>query len=397
MIVCKAGEYAVRLRRISNGMALPLKSSTMNDNHVFLPPANADTSTLVVGDIHGCFQELIDLCTASGIRPGRDRIISVGDMIDRGPDSVEVIRFFRDTENAYAVMGNHEYKFLKGFDPDDRDPSGLITSYQLSSGESEEVTRYCQELPYSIETDEVLIVHAGLEPGTPLTEQKPKVMLGVGSMGRPFFGAKPPYWWDLVEYAKPIIFGHRISKESVIRGDRKNVWGIDAGCVHGGYLRGVMVPELRVVAVKAHEDHCRNIKKEWLPVVWSDCLPARRWGLLPDPETQFVPSETVTMLDKMWRERAELISWFVRIVASARERSDFVNKDPARKQAISTAVRDAAAKTRFPALSRCFFHPESIESIVTSIAPSYLALHEANAEIRSALLELERAMIVESA
>ena len=77
--------------------------------------------TIVIGDIHGCCQELKGLITLllddGRYRPGHDKLIFLGDYIDRGKDSRSVIRYIRDLQKAnghvIALMGNHEDMFVQ--------------------------------------------------------------------------------------------------------------------------------------------------------------------------------------------------------------------------------------------------------------------------------------------
>ncbi len=69
---------------------------------------------IIIGDIHGCFYEL--QCLLDKIGPNKDdEIISVGDFVDRGPSSLEVVKFFRQNQNTVAIKGNHERKHSKRF------------------------------------------------------------------------------------------------------------------------------------------------------------------------------------------------------------------------------------------------------------------------------------------
>lgn len=68
--------------------------------------------TLVCGDTHGCLRELKQLLSRAGFRQGSDRLILVGDLVDRGPDSVGVVRFAMES-GADCVLGNHEEKHLR--------------------------------------------------------------------------------------------------------------------------------------------------------------------------------------------------------------------------------------------------------------------------------------------
>ena len=63
--------------------------------------------TIVVGDIHGCYVEFQELCHLVSFG-ARDALVTVGDFLDRGPDSWKVAAFFRDLPNAFSVLGNHE-------------------------------------------------------------------------------------------------------------------------------------------------------------------------------------------------------------------------------------------------------------------------------------------------
>lgn len=68
--------------------------------------------TLVIGDIHGCFYELQALLDKSCLCDG-DAIIAIGDMLDRGPETPQVVDFFLNTPIARAIMGNHERKHVR--------------------------------------------------------------------------------------------------------------------------------------------------------------------------------------------------------------------------------------------------------------------------------------------
>lgn len=74
-------------------------------------PRDTTHRHLVIGDIHGRFNTLIELLDKANYNPESDILVSVGDLIDRGPRSVEVIDFFA-APNRYAVRGNHEQMVL---------------------------------------------------------------------------------------------------------------------------------------------------------------------------------------------------------------------------------------------------------------------------------------------
>lgn len=231
--------------------------------------------TLIVGDIHGCYNEFRALLKASSIRPGKDRIISVGDMINRGPDSLSVVRFFRDTPMTFAVMGNHERMFqLQQYDWL-VDPSFAITLYMLKQKEAEEVHDFVHSLPLYIRLEEALILHAGLDPSKPLEQQDPDVLLGNGPDSKRLVSKTS--WYDDIKYPVPVVFGHTIS-EKIVRGKRSNVWGLDQGCYRGGRLAGVLIPEWEVVTVPSQGgDYFESLKRRYLPQLWKKHLEDMDW------------------------------------------------------------------------------------------------------------------------
>mgnify|MGYP000931711560 CR=1 FL=1 len=60
-------------------------------------------NTLIIGDIHGCFDELVELCDRAGIGDG-DVVVGVGDVVDRGPQPGEVVDFFRRREGSVVLV-----------------------------------------------------------------------------------------------------------------------------------------------------------------------------------------------------------------------------------------------------------------------------------------------------
>lgn len=70
--------------------------------------ANLRGRDFVVGDLHGQMAMLDALLSAVGFTRGEDRLFSVGDLIDRGPHSAEILRRFSTGTDFFAVRGNHE-------------------------------------------------------------------------------------------------------------------------------------------------------------------------------------------------------------------------------------------------------------------------------------------------
>ncbi|MBI2898073.1 MAG: metallophosphoesterase [Deltaproteobacteria bacterium] len=208
---------------------------------------------IVIGDVHGCHDELRELCDQIG--PGaNDRIVSVGDLVDRGPDPVAVVRLFRDTPGAAAVMGNHEDKHLRAHRGELRPaPSQLICRRQAGDAYPE-ILDYAATLPPCLDLPEALIVHAGFEPDLPLSEQPRNVLLRATWPGEKGLGGDPQRWTARYRGDKPIVCGHTVFEKPRVVG---RTFGIDTGVYRGGRLTALVLPEERLVSVRASADHWR--------------------------------------------------------------------------------------------------------------------------------------------
>jgi predicted MPP superfamily phosphohydrolase len=96
--------------------------------HIRLPAAAEKQRVIIVGDVHGCFDELCELLDQVKFQQGVDTLILAGDLVNKGPKSIEVVRFARQV-GALAVAGNHELVSLRAH-------------YMRTSGRSHELTGY---------------------------------------------------------------------------------------------------------------------------------------------------------------------------------------------------------------------------------------------------------------
>ena len=211
--------------------------------------------TLLIGDVHGCLDELQDLLGVMGADPSADRVILVGDLVAKGPDSVGVVALARESGFS-AVLGNHDAKVLKL----GRGVTG--SSGLLSSGEHAYVAArlgaedwdYLEALPLylSLPGLETLVVHGGLVPGVPLDQQERRLLLNLRSItpwGEPSKRVNDGVpWASLWPGPEHVVFGH-----DAIRGlqQHPHATGLDTGCVYGNALTGLILPERRLVSVKA--------------------------------------------------------------------------------------------------------------------------------------------------
>jgi len=212
--------------------------------------------TLIVGDIHGCLEELEDLLEESGFEEEGDELVSVGDLVAKGPDSKGVVQLLQRI-GGRAVRGNHDQHCLMWWDakvagepvPELR-PAHREVAEQLEPPEWE----WLAKLPFWLELPhhDALVVHAGLLPEVPLEEQDPfdlmnmRSILDDGTASRDYDEGTP--WASLWRGPRLVVFGH-----DAVRGLqlRESAVGLDTGCVYGGWLTGLWLPDRDVVSVPA--------------------------------------------------------------------------------------------------------------------------------------------------
>ena len=119
-------------------------------------------STYLVGDIQGCFESLKALLDAVGFGDA-DRLWCVGDLVNRGPDSLAVLRFTRDLGDRFAcVLGNHDLHFLAMVYGGHPHRATDTMESLLAAPDCLELAEWLRRLPLLIETGGRVIVHAGI-------------------------------------------------------------------------------------------------------------------------------------------------------------------------------------------------------------------------------------------
>jgi serine/threonine protein phosphatase 1 len=212
-----------------------------------------------IGDIHGCVTELSSLLEAIPAGAG-DTVLCVGDYLDRGPDArgvIELLLQWRASSAARTVFlkGNHEDMALdflgrKGQWGEAWMRNGgvaTLRSYGISgSGVGEAVAAqlppthlaFLEELATSHRWGDYAFVHAGIRPGIPWDEQDVEDLLWI----REEFVDAPH------DLGATIVFGHTPHRRVVV--DKPYKIGIDTGCVYGGALTCLALPEETVFQVR---------------------------------------------------------------------------------------------------------------------------------------------------
>jgi bis(5'-nucleosyl)-tetraphosphatase (symmetrical) len=128
-------------------------------------------STLIIGDVHGCYQSLVCLLNSAGFDPKTDHAWLVGDAVNGGPASLEVLRWAVDMgDRARVVLGNHDlYLLARIFGVVERKNRDTLQDILDSSG-LDGWTTWLLNQPFLINHPECLVVHAGLLPSWDLAK-----------------------------------------------------------------------------------------------------------------------------------------------------------------------------------------------------------------------------------
>lgn len=206
--------------------------------------------TIVIGDIHGCYAELLDLLDKLGVTSD-DKLICVGDLIVKGTRNREVLDLFIDDARFSSVLGNHDRGILRGWRQGkilkpDQERCRLELEHNRVRYED-----YLAALPLMIEAGEHVIVHAGVRPGVPLADQAENDLVVLRTLGEDDPASRDGVpWYEVYNDAKFILFGHWAAG-GVRRGPR--ALGLDTACVYGGRLTAYILEEDRLVSVPAHQ------------------------------------------------------------------------------------------------------------------------------------------------
>ncbi|QTS83588.1 symmetrical bis(5'-nucleosyl)-tetraphosphatase [Coxiella endosymbiont of Amblyomma nuttalli] len=124
-------------------------------------------STYIIGDVQGCYQELQALLALIQFDPLKDQLGFVGDLVNRGPNSLEVLRFIKSLPSTKIVLGNHDlYLLIIGYDLVSPDTYEHTLHAVLRAPDKIELLEWMRKHPliYYEENENALLVHAGIPP-----------------------------------------------------------------------------------------------------------------------------------------------------------------------------------------------------------------------------------------
>lgn len=206
--------------------------------------------TIVIGDLHGCFDEAVTLLDRLQVTSS-DRVIFAGDLVDRGPKPRECVELAMKYE---CVLGNHEEKHLQ----QRTRAAEKLSRDHLETREALEDRHYeyFAKLPLFIRLPEfgAAVVHAGCFPNVPLERQSTHHLLHLQHINPPatksFWPSKAPaghrFWTNFWQGPERIIFGHSVLDRPLV-----TEWavGLDTGAVFGRGLTALVLPEWKLVTV----------------------------------------------------------------------------------------------------------------------------------------------------
>ncbi|AZN37010.1 symmetrical bis(5'-nucleosyl)-tetraphosphatase [Iodobacter ciconiae] len=251
-------------------------------------------SRYAIGDIQGCFVELMSVVESMAFSPQSDQIFLVGDLVNRGPSSLATLRWASQTEGVSIVLGNHDLHLLAMFAGLAQPKPGDTLQEVIDAPDAEHLLFWLRQQPLLIDLGDVLLVHAGVSPSWPLETAKlaaQEVEMALrGDQWKDFiavmYGNQPVEWtsdmkaFDRMRYSvncftrmrfvttdgalqlkykgereqapagiKPwfelanrlllnrrVVCGHWSALGLMLKDD---VWALDTGCVWGGALTAV--------------------------------------------------------------------------------------------------------------------------------------------------------------
>jgi diadenosine tetraphosphatase ApaH/serine/threonine PP2A family protein phosphatase len=215
--------------------------------------------TFVIGDVHGCADELHTLLKRCRVTES-DRVIFVGDLIGRGPQSRQVLNIVREYR-AQSVLGDYEAALLEWKSYVDRDmtPPALDPAlFSVSISLVQEDWDFLKTLPLYIRIPEYnsVVVHGGFLPNIPIEEQNRETMLTLKTVESDADGddtrVKLDLWASAWQGPEVVFFGHN---ECIGLQRHPKAIGLDTGCVFGGELTTFVLPHKKVFKVEAKQAH----------------------------------------------------------------------------------------------------------------------------------------------
>lgn len=230
----------------------------------------------VIGDVHGCLDELLELLHKLGHRiftdvdgtktivmTGNRKILFVGDLNDRGPDSLGVFKLVDamvKADKAESILGNHDWKllrYLSGRNPKlSHGLQGTVDQIE-AAGAQDFVREFLEKRPLTFSTGEIACAHGAWTPGVSAGKFQSNALYGVttGKQTPEGFPERDEAWKQEAKDKKVIFVGHTPTEDGqpqiVTSKHGTIVANLDTGCCFGGNLTAYRYPEGHIVQVPA--------------------------------------------------------------------------------------------------------------------------------------------------
>lgn len=237
----------------------------------------------IIGDVHGCFDELVDLLTHLGYQVAEDsgsyrvtppegrKAVFVGDLVDRGPKIPSVLRLAMsmvEAGHALCVPGNHDMKLLRKLRGRDvQITHGLADSLRQLESESpefrERVATFIDRLVshYVLDDGKLVVAHAGMKEemqGRGSGKVREFALYGESTGETDEFGLPVRLNWAAAYRGKAmVVYGHTPVAQPEWLNQTIN---IDTGCVFGGKLTALRYPERELVSVPARHTYYESLR-----------------------------------------------------------------------------------------------------------------------------------------
>lgn len=226
-----------------------------------------------IGDVHGCYEELMELVEKIGFYEGKlDKLVFVGDLIDKGPEPRKVIEWAKTWEaSCIFVKGNHEEKHIrynmherrklknkKYVNPMEFSEDHLRTRADLLGIPNFNAFEWMDnwnDYYYCLDSGNHLVLHGGLLPNQKAEDIPVKILTRVRYLKSDTemahideITADMPFWTEKYFGPEKVIFGHQPFLEPLVT---DHAIGIDTGCVHGKKLTAYLTETETFVSVPA--------------------------------------------------------------------------------------------------------------------------------------------------
>ncbi len=234
----------------------------------------------IIGDIHGCYNELNELLDKLGyirnendipVHPDGRKVIFLGDFCDRGSNNTEVLKLAINmvkSGNALAVVGNHDVKLVKYLNGKKVQLTyGLDKTAEELSQQSDDFRKEVHDFMdslishYVLDDGKLVVSHAGIKQeyiGRGSSRVREFCIYGETTGETDEFGLPVRLDWASDYRGRAtIVYGHTPSNEvQAVNG----TFCIDTGCVFGGKLTAMRYPEKEFISVDAHEQYYEPVK-----------------------------------------------------------------------------------------------------------------------------------------